>query len=378
MPEAARPGRLTVTNLENIRHHFQKERQMPFVPLTPEEEKQFKPSCQDSEHNPPTHMVIQYPMKWVCPSCGTSVMLLPSQISYGDSTREHTGWLKACRTSFFGLIAVLFMFAASASAQPMPPTPPKVVTPKAKMTPATPKAGDLLVIDASSAAGNVKFYHQFPTGTFVVDGKKLVVAVPQAAKNTKLWSIQIVYFREESDEQLSVKILGTDAPTPTPPDGTLASLTVAVNALTKQVTAMQATLSSIDKRVTALEGAKPPPVIVPPDAFTAALQAAYVADGKDAANLAKLISLYKLSPSIINDATLTKEGDIVAKMHASAQALFNETDKVTVLPNVRAALQAEFNKVLGGKTADPLTPALRASIAAEFSKAQAALQGVMP
>lgn len=52
---------------------------MPFVPLTPEEQRQWEPPCTDREHSPPNMMVITHPMKWVCPSCGASVILYPQQ-----------------------------------------------------------------------------------------------------------------------------------------------------------------------------------------------------------------------------------------------------------------------------------------------------------
>jgi hypothetical protein len=51
---------------------------MPFEPLTPDEEKEFAPPCRSREHDPPSHMVITRPMKWVCPSCGMSVVLRPA------------------------------------------------------------------------------------------------------------------------------------------------------------------------------------------------------------------------------------------------------------------------------------------------------------
>jgi predicted RNA-binding Zn-ribbon protein involved in translation (DUF1610 family) len=50
---------------------------MPFVPLTPEEKKMYKPPCMHPEHNPPTHMVIRETMKWKCPACGKTVVVRP-------------------------------------------------------------------------------------------------------------------------------------------------------------------------------------------------------------------------------------------------------------------------------------------------------------
>ncbi len=53
---------------------------MPFVPLDPKEKKQCKEPCSHPEHNPPSHMVIKEPMKWVCPACGQSVIIRPLSI----------------------------------------------------------------------------------------------------------------------------------------------------------------------------------------------------------------------------------------------------------------------------------------------------------
>lgn len=55
---------------------------MPFVPLNPEEQKATAPPCSHPEHNPPSHMVITAPMKWVCPGCGASVILQPTSVTW--------------------------------------------------------------------------------------------------------------------------------------------------------------------------------------------------------------------------------------------------------------------------------------------------------
>lgn len=60
---------------------------MPFVPLEPEEEK-YTP-CTHREHNPPAHMVIRKPMKWVCPGCGASVILLPPDVRWHAPKADH-------------------------------------------------------------------------------------------------------------------------------------------------------------------------------------------------------------------------------------------------------------------------------------------------
>ena len=59
-----------------------------FVPLTPDEEKKFIPVCTSNEHNPPSYMVITRPCKWVCPACGATVLINPTQTicAVGDDT----------------------------------------------------------------------------------------------------------------------------------------------------------------------------------------------------------------------------------------------------------------------------------------------------
>lgn len=58
---------------------------MPFVPLSPEDHQKFPEPCRSREHDPPTHLVIVRRVKWVCPECGTSVILEPSAVRTGCS-----------------------------------------------------------------------------------------------------------------------------------------------------------------------------------------------------------------------------------------------------------------------------------------------------
>lgn len=53
---------------------------MPFVPLDPNERSEYD-VCRSLEHNPPNMMVLNQPMKWVCPACGASQIVYPS--NYG-------------------------------------------------------------------------------------------------------------------------------------------------------------------------------------------------------------------------------------------------------------------------------------------------------
>jgi hypothetical protein len=55
---------------------------MPFVPLTPDEEREFRGPCRHPQHDPPNHMVIHRPMKWVCPGCGHLVIIRPPVVTW--------------------------------------------------------------------------------------------------------------------------------------------------------------------------------------------------------------------------------------------------------------------------------------------------------
>jgi hypothetical protein len=61
---------------------------MPFVPLDPEDENFFPEQCFHPEHNPPGHMVITKPMKWVCPGCGSSTVVRPREV-YMAEKKSH-------------------------------------------------------------------------------------------------------------------------------------------------------------------------------------------------------------------------------------------------------------------------------------------------
>ena len=70
---------------------------MPFEPLTPEEARQFPEPCRSPEHDPPNHMIITHPIKWVCPSCGASMILRPPSVSMVANFGERvTNVLPAC------------------------------------------------------------------------------------------------------------------------------------------------------------------------------------------------------------------------------------------------------------------------------------------
>lgn len=52
---------------------------MPFVPLTPQEQEQYKGHCDNFQHNPPGLVLIPEAMKWVCPQCGRAVIVGPTR-----------------------------------------------------------------------------------------------------------------------------------------------------------------------------------------------------------------------------------------------------------------------------------------------------------
>lgn len=123
------------------------------------------------------------------------------------------------------------------------------------------------------------------------------------------------------------------------------------------------------------QGPRPPPI---DDSFTKALAAAYVADGKQADKVVQLAAVYKKSGAIVNNPSYTKHKEILDTMHAAIQSALDEPDasKVTILPNIRRVLANEFNAAIGGKTGTVLDATSRALIAAEFLKAQRALEAI--
>lgn len=158
----------------------------------------------------------------------------------------------------YAILAALLL-ASTVYSQPVEPikkdpTPVVPVVVKAKVTPAAPKPGQIVTVDASAAAGNVRFDHDFAPGTFMIDGKKMVAAIPSPDKQAKCYWVRITYWKEELTEKVEFKVAGTEDPGPVdPPTDPIAT---ALNNLTKVV-------SSLDMRVKALEGAKPPPIPTP-------------------------------------------------------------------------------------------------------------------
>jgi hypothetical protein len=268
------------------------------------------------------------------------------------------------------------------------PEPKKQPAPSGRITPEklTGKAGKLLVVDASKATGDVIWdwpETAFDADASLVDGKRLILSMPPATKDTQIFTVTLFSKDPFVKERIVIVLPGSDDPTPPDdPLGTpISKLSAKVDALVKSFNDFAAAQAAFNKSVRADVDKlmKNPPVPVPVDAFQKAVNDAYALDGKDKANAANLASLYSLGvKSIVYDASLTKIGDVQTKMHTAAQSLFKENGEVKVLVNVRRALADEFNRAIGGKTGDPLTDATRKLIAAEFLKAQRALESVGP
>ncbi len=64
---------------------------MPFVPLTPDEKKQWA-VCTDPQHKPPNVLLVTEPMKWVCPACGASVIVRPAPATLNVPTPDPAPW----------------------------------------------------------------------------------------------------------------------------------------------------------------------------------------------------------------------------------------------------------------------------------------------
>lgn len=251
---------------------------------------------------------------------------------------------------------ILFLVLTSiAHAQPTPlPFPVKPGLIPAKLTV---KASKLVSIDASAAKGKVKWRIDFSPDLAIIDGKKLVFASPF----TGTYKILLLTVNDAGDiVDDSCEITVTDGvpmptPDPNPPMPTDPVL---------------AAIADLAKRITALENNKPAPIPVPVDAFQAAIQAAYVADGKQGAVVAQLAAIYRQSGATVNNPQAMKLSDILSAMHTAAQGLIADQ-----LPTVRRVIGEELNANLG-KTDMPLTPANRAAISVQFLRIQKALEGV--
>jgi hypothetical protein len=272
---------------------------------------------------------------------------------------------------FFVLLQIP-LGAMIAIAQPIDPpiVKPKVVTPLVPLT-MTAKGGELLVIDASKASAAVLFDFDatvFDAKHATIDGKKLYLAIPRN-DSTQTYAITVIADMPLSKDRVTITVPGDVTPTPPdPPVDPLAKLKSDVAAILASQTSMQATVAQNSKDIAALQQIKPIPPPVEP--FQAAVQAAYVADGKPAAAAASLAAVYRQSGPTVNNATFTKTSDILGAMHTAAQTLIADQ-----LPTVRRVIGDELNTQLG-KADVPLTAVNRAAISAQFLRAQKALESV--
>lgn len=119
----------------------------------------------------------------------------------------------------------------------------------------------------------------------------------------------------------------------------------------------------------------PPPVPMPVDPFQSAIQDAYVADGKPAAQAAQLASIYKLAPT--DDKSLKTYQAVFDKMHRAVQLLMTDD----VLKHTRSVIKDDLESTFGAKDDKgwkdrALDDAGRRALSGRFGKIQAALEGV--
>jgi len=240
--------------------------------------------------------------------------------------------------------------------QPLPQPPPK----SASLIPdkLTASPGQPIVIDASAAKGKVKWRFDFDPKNVISDGKKLYFST---AVNG-VYRITLISWDDQSDGacEITVGEVVRPKPSPTPVD-------LALQKLQDDVTSILGKLDVQDARITKLENGGGPPVVVV-DAFQAAVQAAYVADGKPAAAAASLAAVYRQSGATV--ANSAKMSEVLGTMHIAAQTLIADQ-----LPTVRRVIADELNAQLG-KTDKALDAATRSLINAQFIRAQKALEAL--
>jgi hypothetical protein len=121
---------------------------------------------------------------------------------------------------------------------------------------------------------------------------------------------------------------------------------------------------------------QPPPTPidppVPADPLTALLQAALAKEAPtDKLLLPKLAALYRQSAQLSKDTTITTADALHATMKTARLTLVGDA-----LPNVRAVVTAELDKVLPTTVGAALDAPTRAACAAAFTRIAAALEGI--
>jgi len=152
-------------------------------------------------------------------------------------------------------VAVL-LFASITSSQIVDPKDhPKKAS---SIVPATLKAsgGQLVVIDAKSAKGDVSF--RWDKAVFenraTVDGKKLFLSIPEY-DDDKAYHIGVISWDDKSDETVTISVQGKKLPIPKPPTPKPEDISVRLDKI-------ESSLASIETRLIYLEKIKPNP---PPD-----------------------------------------------------------------------------------------------------------------
>lgn len=125
-----------------------------------------------------------------------------------------------------------------------------------------------------------------------------------------------------------------------------------------------------------------PPPPTPNDPFVSSLQAAYERDGKNPIALSKMVVFYQVSDTIVNNDANKTPSDVfsVAKKAMATMLKEPDSDKATVLVNLRQAISKELDKTLplGSASTQPLTAESRHLINTQFQRVHNALKGVTP
>lgn len=138
------------------------------------------------------------------------------------------------------LVAVLIASTASTQVVVPPPTPikkPTTIVPAKIET----KGGKLVVVDASRAKGDVLFDWDHALDSAMVDGKKLFISVPKADE-PRTYSVTVISWDDRTRDVVKIEAAGDRTPVVDPPTND----------------PVLQRLDKIEKRLSALEQAKPP------------------------------------------------------------------------------------------------------------------------
>ena len=162
-------------------------------------------------------------------------------------------------------------------------------------------------------------------------------------------------------------------------DSKVSGLDTQLRGTDSKVSGLDSQLKSLTDRVKVLEIKPPPPP--PVDPFTKAVTEAYVVDGKQAANAAKLAAVYRIAAGVLRNPganpshplTKAKNNDeVLTAMQNAANAI-----GVFALEQTRHTIAKELDKQIGKTSLVPLDAASRGLIAFQFDRVQAALEEAM-